>query len=229
MSPIELSLVTCGQPSKYITSKAADITAVVWLLFDRIQTHFSDDFGEHFVDIEFTFGRSLHEWRRPELSQSNALSGSHFSLVLDIHFVAHQKDRHPFCAFHSDDLFFHVLDVLESLMTGDRVDHYKALTVLYVEVAHRRELFSAGRVQDFEDARPAIHFDLLAVEVFDGWVVLFHECVGHELDGERAFADPSRAQYHHFVLAHHRRRRADSCGQLWTTLGTKDEPKRRLM
>lgn len=92
--------------------------------------------------------------------------------MLEVDFVADQEDRHAIvAAFDTHDLFLHGAHVLERLVTCDRVDHGEALAVLDVQVAHRRELLGAGRVQDLEHARRAVHFDLFPIEVFDGRAV----------------------------------------------------------
>lgn len=103
---------------------------------------------------------------------------------------------------YSDDLVPHGLDVLEALLVDEAVDEDEALAVLDVQVPHGRELLGARRVQDLQHRRRRVHLDLLAVEVLDGGVVFLDEGAGHELHGQGGFADPARAQHHHFVLAH---------------------------
>ena len=89
-------------------------------------------------------------------------------------------------------------------MIGQAVADDEPLPVLDVEVPHRGELFSSGRVQDLEDAGRAVHLDLFPVKVFDGRVVLLHEVAGHELNGQSRFADTPGPENDHFEFAHFR-------------------------
>ena len=122
--------------------------------------------------------------------------------MVKVDFVANQQDRDFIISLHSNYLFFHCLNILKGLVIGQTVANDKTLTVLDVEVPHRRELLRAGRVQDFQDAGRAVHLDLLAIEVLDGGVVLFHEVAGDELDGEGRLADTAGAENDHFEFSH---------------------------
>lgn len=102
----------------------------------------------------------------------------------------------------SDDLISHGFDILEALLVDQTVDQNEALTVLDVQIPHRRELLGASGVQDLQHRRGRIHLDLLAVEVFNGRVVLLDEGPGHELNRESGLPDATAAEHHHLILAH---------------------------
>ena len=87
-------------------------------------------------------------------------------------------------------------------MIRQAIHHDETLTVLDVQIAHRRELLGAGSVKDLEDTWRVVHLDLFAIEILDCWIVLLHEATGYELDGECALAHPARAEDHHLELAH---------------------------
>lgn len=122
--------------------------------------------------------------------------------MFNVSFVAHKQYGHTIRAFDANYLLLYVLDVLEGLMARDGVDHDEALSILDVEIAHRCKLFRARRVQYLEDARTAVHFDLFPVEIFNGWIVLFHEGTGHELNRQGRLAHASTAQNDNFVFSH---------------------------
>ncbi len=127
------------------------------------------------------------------------------------HYHVSLKEQHGICVLplHPDDLVSHGLYILEALLVDQAVDQDEALAVLDVEIPHGRELLRPRRVQDLQHRRRRIHLDLLAVEVFDGRVVLLDEGPGHELDRESGFPDSSASQHHHLILAHCARMRTD--------------------
>jgi hypothetical protein len=184
--------------------------AVRLFLLLGVIVHLADHLGEHLVHVGPAFGTGFEEGAAPILGERHALDGGHLALVLEVQLVGHQQDGHPFRVLHPGDELLHGLDVLERLVVGQTVHDHEALPVFDVEVAHAGELLGAGRVQDLEHARRAVHLDLLAVEVLDGRVVLLHEAAGHELHGEGALANPARPQHHHFELAHFSSRRRPS-------------------
>ncbi|KYM83459.1 hypothetical protein ALC53_06191 [Atta colombica] len=67
-------------------------------------------------------------------------------------------------------------------MIRQAIHHDETLTVLDVQIAHRRELLGAGSVKDLEDTWRVVHLDLFAIEILDCWIVLLHEATGYELD-----------------------------------------------
>ena len=96
----------------------------------------------------------------------------------------------------------HGFYVLKRLVVGDGVDDDESLPVADVQVAHGSELLGAGSVEYFQDRRGAVHFDLLAVEVLNGGVVLLHKATSDKLDCQGALANTSRAEDNNFELPH---------------------------
>uniref|UniRef100_M3Z5K3 Uncharacterized protein n=1 Tax=Mustela putorius furo TaxID=9669 RepID=M3Z5K3_MUSPF len=168
----------------------------------RRVVHLPHDLCEQLVHRGFVFGRRLHEGAAPLLGQGLALAVRDLSLALQVHLVTHQDHGYTLVPLHADDLVPHGLDVLEALLVDEAIDEDEALAVLDVQVPHGRELLGARRVQDLQHRRRRVHFNLLAVEVLDGGVVLLDEGARHKLHGERGLAHAARAQYHHFVLSH---------------------------
>ncbi|EGI58964.1 hypothetical protein G5I_13081 [Acromyrmex echinatior] len=67
-------------------------------------------------------------------------------------------------------------------MIRQAIYYDETLTVLDVQVAHRRELLGAGGVKDLEDTWRVVHLDFFTVEILDRWIVLLHKATGYELD-----------------------------------------------
>ena len=106
----------------------------------------------------------LDKGAAPYLSKCHPLHCGHLPLGLQVHFVAHQQDRHPLAPFHPHNLISHSLYVLESLVVGEAIDDDETLPVLDVEVAHGGELLGAGSVQDLQHTGRGVHLDLLQMK-----------------------------------------------------------------
>lgn len=78
---------------------------------------------------------------------------------------------HSISAFHTDNLFLHVFDVLEGLMGSYTVHDDKALTILYVQISHGGKLLRSGSIQYLQNAARSIYFNLFPVEIFYCWVI----------------------------------------------------------
>ena len=79
-------------------------------------------------------------------------------------------------------------DVLEGLGVVDGEDEKESLPRPHVLVPHGRVLLLSGRVKDVQEARLPVDHHLLAVRVLDGGVVLVHEVVLDQLDGQGGLA-----------------------------------------
>uniref|UniRef100_A0A0E9UVL8 Uncharacterized protein n=1 Tax=Anguilla anguilla TaxID=7936 RepID=A0A0E9UVL8_ANGAN len=64
---------------------------------------------------------------------------------------------------------------------------------------HCAELFLARSVQHVEDGPLSVDLGVLQVGVLDGGVVVGHEDLLEELDGERALPHPSVAHHHQLI------------------------------
>jgi len=95
----------------------------------------------------------------------------HFPLVFEIHFVADKQGRDSVVAFHSNDLLFHCLYVLEGLVVGQAVADDEALAVLDVEISHGGLNSCSGRNSSH-----------LAIGVLNGGIILLNKDALHELD-----------------------------------------------
>lgn len=75
----------------------------------------------HIVNINFGFGRGLHE-RAVKLSgKVDALVFAHYPFVLQVTLVAHQHHWHVICVLHPQDLLPEVLQVVERRLCRYRV------------------------------------------------------------------------------------------------------------
>lgn len=99
-------------------------------------------------------------------------------------------------------LLSHCFDVLERLVVCYRINNDKALAVPDVEIPHRSKLLGPCSVEDLQHRRGTVHLDLLAIEVFDCWVILFHKAASHKLHSEGTLANTSRAKDNNFELSH---------------------------
>ena len=99
-------------------------------------------------------------------------------------------------------LFPHGFNVLKRLVVCDGVDDYKPLTVPDIKVPHGSKLFSSSSVQNFQHRWRTIHFNLLPVEVFYRWIILFHETSCHKLYSQGTLSNTTRAKNDHFELSH---------------------------
>ena len=105
--------------------------------------------------------RGFDEGAAPDLSEGHPLHRWHLPLGLQVHLVTDEQDRHPLAPFDADNLVPHGLDILEGLVVGEAVDDDEALPVLDVEVAHGGELLRSGSVENLQNARRRVYFDLL--------------------------------------------------------------------
>ena len=127
----------------------------------RLHIHFPHNLRKHLVNIHPILGARLYEGTAPYLRQSHPLHGGHLPLALEVDLVADQQDGHPLGPLHPHNLVTHRLDVLEGLVVGEAVDDDEALPVLDVEVAHGGELLRSGSVENLQNARRRVYFDLL--------------------------------------------------------------------
>ncbi len=74
-----------------------------------------------------------------------------------MYLVADEHDGDARAALYASYLVPECGDVLEGVSRGDGVDDEESLAVLYVEVAHRRELLGARRVKDLKHRRRVVH------------------------------------------------------------------------
>lgn len=102
----------------------------------------------------------------------------------------------------TNDLVFHSLDVMKSLLTGDAVDHYKTLAVLDVKISHGGELLRSGSVEYLQHTGGAIDLYFLPIEILYGRVVFFYESIWDELNGQGWFSNSPASQHHNFELSH---------------------------
>ena len=112
------------------------------------------------------------------------------------------KISHLLRILHSLDLLSVGGDILETLGVVDGKHDEESLAGPHVLVPHGAVLLLARRVQDVQQTRLPVDDDLLPVAVLDGGVVLVHEVVLDQLDGEGGLAHASRAHHHKLVLSH---------------------------
>lgn len=141
-------------------------------------------------DIDAVLGRRLDKLASEFPGQSVAFLGGHLALRHSVALVTDEHDgdgqlrvgggdggagiRRRRGARFLDTLYLvmEAFDARKGRARGNAVYEDKALAVTDPLVAQRRVFFLAGRVEDFEHARLAVYDDLLAVLVFNCWVVL---------------------------------------------------------
>lgn len=104
-------------------------------------------------------------------------------------------------ALDLDNLLAKLAQLFEGGHGGDAEDQQEAVGVAHVELAHGGELFGAGRVHDLEHDLAAIDIDLLAVGVFDRWVIAFYEDALDELGCQTALTHASRPDDRYVVFS----------------------------
>ena len=155
-------------------------------------------------DIDAVLGRRLDKLTAQILGQRLPLLGRNGALHGLVALVADQHDGHGqrrarggadgrgqvTCArgragigglLDHFDLVVEFLYPRERGAGSDAVDKNETLTVADPLVAQSGVFFLAGRIEDFQHARLLIDDDLLAVGVFNGWVVGFDEVIEAEL------------------------------------------------
>ncbi|KOC62123.1 hypothetical protein WH47_05215 [Habropoda laboriosa] len=87
-------------------------------------------------------------------------------------------------------------------MIRQTINDDEALTVLYIKIAHTRELFGTGSIEDLEYTRRVVYLDLFSIKVLDCRIVLLHETSRNKLHGKCTLAYPARAEDDYLELAH---------------------------
>lgn len=80
---------------------------------------------------------------------------------------------------------------LKRLLINQTVNQDETLAVFDVEISHGSKLLSSCGVQNFQHGGGRVHFDLFAVEIFNGGVIFLNESPSDKLHSQGGFANPS--------------------------------------
>jgi len=182
-------------------SKESALLARLLVLGGALLVDETDEVMEDLVDVDLELGRSLDEEAVVEaLGELLTLLGGDDTHVVKIALVADKHHGDVVSVLDAEDLLTHVDQVVECAQGDDRVHEHKALSVLHVQVTHGSELLGTGSIEDLKHALLSVDFDLLAVAVLDGWVVLLDKDTLHELHSKGGLADTTRAQNNNLVF-----------------------------
>jgi len=197
-------------------SKESALLARLLVLGGALLVDETDEVMEDLVDVDLELGRGLDEEAVVEaLGELLSLLGGDDTHVVEIALVADEDHGDVVRVLDAEDLLTHVDEVVEGAEGDDGVDEDKALAVLHVQVTHGRELLRTGSIENLQHALLAVNFDLLAVAVLDGGVVLLDKDALHELHSKGGLADTTRAQNDNlvFLKRHFRKLRKQQKGE----------------
>lgn len=171
--------------------------AALFVLLLRVVADDANQLMECGVDVERRLLGAGLDVRGPELSgELAALLLAHAAHVHQVHLVGRQQHRVRLPILDAQDLRVEVADVLVALLVGDGVHQQEAVALAHVLLAHRAELLLPRRVQHVEYAPLSVDLGVLYVGVLDGGVVVRHEQLLEELDGDGALAHAAVSHHH---------------------------------
>lgn len=155
----------------------------------------SDDVVKGLLNVDAVLGRGLDKLAAELPRKGVALLCGDLSVRHAVTLVSDEHDGDRGCRADGGDgragvrrrrgrrlldplnLVVEALDARERRARRHAVDENEALAVADPLVAQRCVLFLSGRVEHFEHAGLVVNHGLLAVGIFDGWVVLLPESV----------------------------------------------------
>ena len=138
----------------------------------------SSRLNEDLVSVEARSSRCLKVWHVVRLGIRHCLVVAHLSLVGQVDLVADQYHRHRVFILDAQDLLNEGVELCERGSINDAEHNQEALACAHVSVSHGRVLLLSCRVEDVQEDHVArCDGDLLAVAVFDGWVVFWRRYI----------------------------------------------------
>jgi hypothetical protein len=149
----------------------------------------TNEIVEDLFNVVLGLGRSLNKAAVETLGQVLALLGGDDALVGQIALVSNQHHWHLIGILHTQDLITQLGQIVEGGLSNDTIDQNEALAILHVKVAHRRELFSSGGIENLKHVAVIVDFHELTVGILNGGIVLLNEDTLDELDSQARLTD----------------------------------------